>query len=243
MEVVAEAPELPENIGELISFEYPYMAATSAPAKLTATQFKGRNLDEESAEGTQTPRSSEYTLRQPLFLQGRRPLSPTERGSAVHLAMQYIRYERCADADSVRQELRRLVDEGFLTEQQAEAVEPGKILALFRSELGKRILYAPEAVREFKFSLLTDASVHDPALAGEKLLLQGVTDCCLLEEDGLVVVDFKTDRVRPGGEQARAEYYRGQLNAYSLALSRIFGRPVKEKCLYFFATDQAIWLN
>ena len=242
-EVRDEAPALPDNVDALINFQYPYSAATSAPAKLTATQFKGRTLDEESAEGTQTARASEYTLRQPLFLQGRRPLSPTERGNAVHLAMQYIRYECCENEASILRELKRLVDEGFLTEPQAEAVTPEKILALFSSDLGRRILNAPEAVREFKFSILTDAAVHDRALAGEKLLLQGVTDCCLLEEDGLVVIDFKTDRVRPGQEQARAEYYRGQLEAYSLALSRIFERPVKEKCLYFFATDQAVWLN
>ena len=242
-EVHDETPALPADIESLISFRYPHEAATSAPAKLTATQFKGRNLDEESAEGSPAPRSVEYSLRQPLFLQGRRALSAAERGSAMHLAMQYIRYECCENEDAVRQELKRLVDEGFLTEPQAGAVAPEKILALFRSDLGRRILNAPEVVREFKFSILTDASLHDPALAGEQLLLQGVTDCCLLERDGLCVVDFKTDQIRPGQEQARAEYYRGQLDAYSLALSRIFERPVRQKCLYFFATDTAVCLD
>ena len=239
-----ETPKLPEDIESLVSFEYPHQAAISAPAKLTATQLKGRYLDVESAEGSPASRSAELRgLRQPVFLRGRRPLSPAEQGTAVHLAMQYIRYECCENEASIRQELKRLVDEGFLQEQQAEAIRPEKILALFASDLGKRILHAPELVREFKFSILTDASFHDPALAGEKLLLQGVTDCCLLEEDGLCVIDFKTDRVRPGQEQERAEYYRGQLDAYSLALSRIFERPVRETCLYFFATDTAVYLT
>ena len=237
------APVLPKDAERLISFVYPHQTATAAPAKLTATQFKGRNLDAESAEDAPEPRHREQSLRQPLFLRGTRPLSPTERGNAVHLAMQYIRYERCGSAGEIGQELRRLVEEGFLTAQQAEAVAPEKILALFASELGKRIQNAPEMVREFKFSILADASIYDPALAGEQVLLQGVTDCCLLEEDGLCVIDFKTDRVRPGQERERAEYYRGQLDAYSLALSRIFERPVKEKCLYFFATDTAVCLE
>ena len=246
-EIAAEGhmrvPQLPADIEALISYEYPHQPATLAPAKLTATQFKGRNLDEESAEGSPAPRSVEYSLRQPRFLQGQRPLSPTEKGNAVHLAMQYIRYERCGSEKEIRQELERLVEEGFLQAQQAKAVAPKKILALFDSELGERILRAPKVVREFKFSILTDASVYDPSLAGEELLLQGVTDCCLLEEDGLCVIDYKTDRVRPGEEEKRAEYYRGQLDAYSLALSRIFERPVKQKCLYFFATDTAVYLD
>ena len=231
-----------KEIAKAISFCYPHDAATTAPAKLTATQLKGRFLDTESADGTPEHRPREKTLRQPLFLQGQKPLSHTEQGTAVHLAMQYIRYDCCQTEEGVAQELRRLVEEGFLLPQQAECVQPEKICALFRSELGKRILCAPEKVREFKFSLLTEGENYDPALSGEQLLLQGVTDCCLLEPDGLCVIDFKTDRVTPGGEAFRAEHYRGQLEAYSDALSKIFDRPVKEKLLYFFATDTAFLL-
>ena len=98
---------------------------------------------------------------------------------------------------------------------------------------------APRLVREFKFSVLEDAGRYDPQLAGEQVLLQGVTDCCLLESDGLVILDFKSDRIRPGGEAERAEYYRGQLDAYGRALSEIFELPVKERILWFFSTDTA----
>ncbi len=233
-------PVSPEALEAAISFRYPHAQAVSAPAKLTATQLKGRFLDAESADGA--PEGRKQTLRQPLFLRGKRPLSRSEQGTAMHLAMQYIRYEACLKEQDVAQELHRLVAEGFLLEEQAACVEPGKILTLFRSALGQRILNAPEVVREFKFSLLTDASDYFPALAGEKIMLQGVTDCCLLENDGLVVIDFKTDRLEKGNEAAKAETYRGQLEAYSSALSKIFERPIKEKILYFFATDTAFHL-
>ena len=72
-------------------------------------------------------------------------------------------------------------------------------------------------------------------LTGEKLLLQGVVDCCFMEEDGITVLDFKTDRVRPGGEAAAAARYGGQIQTYGQALSRIFGKPVKKLLLYFFS--------
>lgn len=59
-------------------------------------------------------------------------------------------------------------------------------------------------LREFKFSILADGRILQEDLTGEKLLLQGDVDCCFMEEDGITVLDFKTDRVRPGGEAAAA---------------------------------------
>jgi ATP-dependent helicase/nuclease subunit A len=94
-------------------------------------------------------------------------------------------------------------------------------------------------IREFKYSLLTDGSLLSPEAAGEEVLLQGVTDCCMVENGALVILDFKSDRIRAGTEAAAAEYYRGQLDAYSMALQRIFSLPVRERLLYFFATDTA----
>lgn len=212
-------------------------AAEKTPSKLTATQLKGRALDEEAAEQTVQP--PQLNFRQPQFT-AQRALTPTERGTALHLAMQYLNYEACGDLPGVEQELQRLVEEKFLTEQQCQAVAPQKILNFFRSPLGRRLLDAQDLVREFKFSVLEDGAILDPALAGEEILLQGVTDCALRELDGLTIVDFKTDRVRPGEERQRAEYYRGQLDAYSRALCKVFDCPVKERILYFFATDSAV---
>ncbi len=218
--------------------QYPYLAATQAPSKLTATQLKGRTLDEEISE--QTVRLPEIVFSKPQFSLQQRPLTPTERGTAIHLAMQYLRYEVCTTPEGVERELKRLVEEKFLTQQQADAVPPKKLFAFFASPLGKRVLSAKQLVREFKFSVLQDASILSGALRGEQVLLQGVTDCCIVEDDGLTILDFKSDRVAPGKEAERGEYYRGQLDAYSAALARIFALPVKERILYFFATDTAV---
>lgn len=215
---------------------YPHAAAETAPSKLTATQLKGRTLDDEVATDALAAPPLRFT--KPSF--ENRPLSPMERGTAIHLAMQYADYAACTSADGVRAELARLLSLRQLTPQQVEAVDPERIVRFFRSELGQRVLQSKNVVREFKFSVLEDAAIYDPALAGEKVLLQGVTDCCILEADGLTILDFKSDRVRRGEEAERAEYYRGQLDAYSRALSEIFERPVRERILYFFATDTAV---
>ena len=137
------------------------------------------------------------------------------------------------------QELARLQTEKFLTARQAEAVDAEKILALFSSELGKRILNAKNLRREFKFSILTDAGAYDPVAAGEQVMLQGVVDCFWQEADGIVILDFKTDYI-DGDLQLKAARYAPQLAAYTAALSRIFERPVKETLLYFFDCDAAV---
>ncbi len=228
----------PETLLPLLPMRYAHAAAVSAPTKLTATQLKGRELDEEAAEETRPQELLHFP--EPRFLEGVRPLSPTERGTAIHLAMQFIRYENCGTLAGVRAELERLRQRRMLTPQQLEAVKPEKLLRFFESETGRLVRSAAQVVREFKFSVLDDAAVYSPELAGEQVLLQGVTDCCVIEPDGLTILDFKSDRIAAGGELERAAYYRGQLDAYSRALSRIFDLPVKRRILYFFATDTEI---
>ena len=242
-EEAAEAGPLPEpeELARLLDYRYPYEAAGRTPSKLTATQLKGRRLDDEVSADTEQPPARPVTIRTPAFL--RKEMTAAEAGTATHLAMQFLRYEACTDPEAVREELARLVREEFLTEAQAAAVNPGRLWQFFDSDLGRRVLAALEVRREFKFSVLVDAGNYFPEAAGEQVLLQGVTDCCLIDPDGVTVLDFKTDRVRPGGEAARAEHYRGQLAGYAAALSRIFGRPVREQILYFFATGTAITLN
>ena len=90
--------------------------------------------------------------------------------------------------------------------------------------------------REFKFSVLVPASEYFPEAAelpAEEVLLQGVVDCMYETADGIVIVDFKTDRVRPGQETERAARYRPQLEAYRRAVQEVFGRPVCG-CVLFF---------
>ena len=144
--------------------------------------------------------------------------------------------------DGVISELDRLVDDLYITEQQAQAVQPDMVSALFQSPLGQRILTAKDLIREYKFSILTDAATFYPDVEGEQVLLQGVVDAAILEEDGLTVIDFKTDRVTADDATQRAEIYRGQLETYRMALERIFGRPVKEMILYFLTPGKAVIL-
>lgn len=65
------------------------------------------------------------------------------------------------------------------------------------------------------------------------MLLQGVEDAWFETPDGLVIVDYKTDRIRPDAVPERTAYYAAQLRAYAGAMARITGRPVCRRTLYF----------
>lgn len=224
-----------------LQFRYPHQAATRAPSKQTATDLKGRMKDAEAAEKTQTRNPYRRNWRIPSFV------APTADGraygNALHAAMQYIRYENCSSMDAVQLEVDRLREEGFLSEDQSSLVDCSKIAAFFQTEIGKKLSAGAECLREFKFSILDDGRHYDQHLEGEQVLLQGVVDCALLEQDGITVVDFKTDRVTETTVQAVSERYTEQVQIYGEALSRIFERPVKEKYLYFFRINKLLKLS
>ena len=230
-----------EDLTAALTWTYPYAAAVQAPSKLTATQLKGRVLDQEAAQEAQgAPQTAPEPIRRPDFIAHRQGLTAAQKGTALHLAMQYLPLEGDHSPEAIAEAVAGMVRDGFLTSLQGEAVKPEVLSAFFTSPLGRELAQAKEVHREFKFSLLTPAGDYLPGLEGEEVLLQGVVDCCFETLEGITVVDFKTDRVDRRSVAARAEEYRPQLAAYSRALEEITGKPVIRRCLWFFALDQAV---
>ena len=127
-----------------------------------------------------------------------------------------------------------MVEQGFLTREQGELVNCEDIAAFFDTAEGSLLRSGAEHIREFKFSILDDASHYGPALEGEEILLQGVVDCALIGEDGITIIDFKTDRVTENTVAGAVAEYRTQVETYGEALSRIYEKPILAKKLYFF---------
>ncbi len=231
-------PTAVEQLRAALHFRYSHTEATKAPSKQTATQRKGREKDQEAAENAEEPKPYHRSWRKPSFVE--KATGGKARGSATHLALQYIRFEYCTDVAAVEQEVKRLVEERFLTAEQGSLVECDKIARFFSTALGIQLRKGENVLREFKFSILDDGEAYAVGLEGEKILLQGVVDCALMEPDGITVVDFKTDRVTEQTLFEAAERYRPQVEAYADALSRIFEKKVKRSCLYFFHLDRFV---
>ena len=233
---------IPEDVMETIrtslQFRYPHMAATRAPSKQTATGRKGRLKDAEAAENTGEQIPVTRSWRRPSFLTDR--VEGKTVGNAMHSAMQYLRYGNCGLEEDVQDEIRRLVQKGFLTEEQGQLVDCKRIAQFFATEPGTKLRKGTPHLREFKFSILDKGEHYGEGLEGEAVLLQGVVDCALLEADGITVLDFKTDYVTEDTVEERAAYYRPQLEAYSEALCRIYEMPLKARYLYFFRLNRFV---
>ena len=224
-----------QAIKEGLSFQYPHVASLSAPSKMTATGMKGRQKDEEAAENTVTFTASANVFRSPV----RSAVKGKEYGNVMHAVMQHIDFSACSASADVQQELLRLQEQGHLTAQQAQMVDPQKITTFFSSDIGRKLQHG-KILREFKFSIMEDGSVYDPALSGEQILLQGVVDCALVEEDGITIVDFKTDYVTALSLPQKTAQYTPQVQAYASAMERIYEKPIKGCFLYFFHMDEFV---
>ena len=224
-----------------LEWVYGHPRAAVTPGKVTATQLKGRAIDEELAEGSLSHRKA-VLFEKPKFLQKITGLTAAETGTAVHAVMQYIDLRTPPTKDAVAEAVASMAQRHLLPPRQAAAVDHGMVARFLASPLAERIRNAGQVWREYRFALLTDARLYDPQAAGEELLLQGVVDCAFETPEGHVVEDFKTDRITPQQQAQRAEHYRPQLEAYALALGRVLEKNVAEMLLYFFHTNSTVKL-
>jgi len=218
---------LVDTLTQRLRYHYPHAALFGIPAKLTASQLSHQQMQR-----------ANVTAARPAFLQ-EEGMTAAQKGTATHTFMQYADYA-AAHAD-LEGEIARLVAAGFLTEQQADALNVERLTAFFAGDLYRRMAGARQVWREYSFAVNVDAgSIADlpEAVAGEPVLIQGIADCVFAEEDGLVLVDYKTDRVKT--PEQLADRYRSQLVFYKQALEQLLELPVKEMLLYSFALGEVV---
>ena len=226
---------------EGLSYHYPHFQATQAPSKQTATQRKGRIKDQEAAENAQEPNPIYRAWRKPSFVDTESiAVEPITYGNTLHRVLEHIDYKRCDTIEALNAQISEMISHGKLTSSQAELIDCAVLGTFFNSSIGRQLRNAKHVLREFKFSILDDGNYFAEGLSDEKILLQGVVDCAILDDSGITVIDFKTDRITEGGLDKAVQNYRFQVEAYADALSRIFEKPVKRACLYFFSLNQCV---
>jgi ATP-dependent helicase/nuclease subunit A len=117
------------------------------------------------------------------------------------------------------------------------------------SEIGGRLLAARDNLhRELPFTMAIQVSElvalnlvpSDDAESKEKLILQGVVDLAMISPTEIWILDFKTDRISRRDLPDRVLHHQTQLRLYSLALGRIYNRPVTQAWLHFLKTGDTI---
>ena len=194
---------------------------------------------EETAEMKRTPDLLERKLQitempeTPEFMRREGKSTAAWRGTITHRVLSLMSLEAMrtgtSPEEAVRAEKERMLREHVASEEELRLADEKRIAAFWRSEMGKRVLASPEVHREWNFNLL---------IPQRRMILQGIIDCAFREEEGWVVLDYKTDRAKTP-EELREEY-RPQLLWYARAVAELTGLPVKETCLYSLETGTLI---
>ncbi|MCM1193362.1 MAG: helicase-exonuclease AddAB subunit AddA [Butyrivibrio sp.] len=142
--------------------------------------------------------------------------------------------------EQLRKFLKAEVESGRLKEEYARAVNVKKVLCFLESELAWRMWRAERSgrlCREQPFVMGVSASKLGQEFPdSERVLIQGIIDVFFEEEDGIVLLDYKTDAVSSLRELWNR--YETQMDYYSQALLKLTGKPVKERILYSFHLNQ-----
>lgn len=246
-----ERMEFPEGDEQLLTLKdrfayvYPHKNLENLYTKTTVSELKMSAMEsgiKEMAEenGKELFLQEEIVPYIPAFMREKEEALGTTRGSAMHRVMELIdfsaEYQTVEDIDAV---LELCMQDGRLSEEYRKAVTSKKILHFMQSDLAKRMRQAAERGRLFREQpfvygisaerLSTEREVFPKE---ETVLIQGIVDVYFEEEDGLVLVDYKTDVIDVLDELVKR--YKTQLNYYEEALQSITGKPVKEKILYSF---------
>jgi ATP-dependent helicase/nuclease subunit A len=227
-----------------LTYSYPYAEATRFRAKQTVTEIKRQREIRDSYSDIRVVNRIQQRApiaSRPRFLQETKELTPAERGSAVHAVLQQLDLHKEWSKQKLEEFLLKLVENEFLQQEALAAIDEEKILDFLASPLAERIRRAEQSYRETPFTLALPANelYNDwTGAASDKVVIQGVVDQIIAEDDGLVLLDYKTDTLFGDDPERRAdvltEKYRVQIELYANAIERIWKKPVKERYLYFF---------
>ena len=229
-----QKPYAHENLAELF-------------VKTTVSELKKEGMQEEAAEGLELFPEEEVVPYLPQFVREQEEtVSGTTRGSAYHRLLEIFPFERQETwtAAKIRTVIEECKADRRLSEEYAAAINVYKIRAFLQTPLAARMAKAARSNRlhrEQPFVLGLSANrLNTDFPEDETVLIQGIIDVYLEEEDGIVLADYKTDLVKDPKELILR--YRVQLDYYEEALVRLTGKCVKEKLIYSFGLEQEITL-
>ena len=238
-----------KEIKRRLDYKYKFIEGAMLPSNISVSDLKKKDF----TYGDDIPGIlevfKEKEIIKPRFLKEEKGLSAAERGTIMHYVMQRINYDRVNSINEIKNQIEEMVLDNLLTEKEANSIWHKQILNFFRSDLGKRLLKAYKegrmVSRELPFftelsSTEYDKSLDEKIYKNEKIRLQGIIDCFFEEEDGIVLLDYKTDYVEEGQEEKIIERYKSQLKYYKDALEKITGKVVKETYLYLFKLDKEV---
>ncbi len=201
------------------AYVYPYQSEMNKKSKYSVSELKHDSMVQMYDYEDETV---EKTIPEFVKKKGKEDTNPGAlRGTAMHRVMECLDFlpicnldmtDHQAVKDYVMKQLQDMKTRGRITEEMYELVHPKKIISFVKSNLAHRMAKAQQAGVLFKEKPFV--------MEHEQVLVQGIIDVFWLEEDKVILLDYKTDHVREVEELK--ERYQTQLDLYADALSRYY---------------------
>lgn len=244
-----EVNSIDKEISRRLGYKYKYSLAEALPSNVSVSDLKRSLYEHEDDDVLTVNIFRDREVLKPKFLQEKKGLSASERGTAVHFIMQKLNLDKVSTREEIMNQIEDMKNNNLLSDEEVKAVEETNFLAFFRSELGKRMMTAYNEgkllKRELPFyteisSLEVDNSLLEEGYKNEKVRLQGIIDCIFEEDNEIVLLDYKTDYAVEGMEEEIIDKYRVQLKYYKEAVEKITSKRVKESYLYLFGLSKEV---
>lgn len=252
-----EKTEAEKLMEEHFSYTYPYEKSTHRSPKYSVSLLKmkameehgeqhGEQLgseigqegkavapewDEETEARQQAKEKPDSPLIQKMKAEGKNIGAAI--GDSYHHALAFYDYSKDISQLS---EFLSPEEYGLLNQEKLQKFLDSPLGHLFAKAYKENTLYREQHfMQEVEYEKLFPEDRGDNV---EKVILQGIIDAFIMEEDGIILVDYKTDRVKDG-EELRNRYQK-QIDLYSEALEQILGKKVKRRVLYSFSLGEEV---
>lgn len=225
-----------EKLEAAFQWSYPYEAVMGKHVSQSVSELKKK--EEASTDMVYSGPVIERPIYEPTFIQEEVALSGAAKGTVYHKAMEKINLELVETMEDVEKQVTLMVENGVITSKEAATINRHAILKFVHSSIGKRALAAKSKdllMKETPFIM----GIYEETL-NDYQMIQGVIDMYFEEEDGLVMIDYKTDFVKESDMGVLTERYKTQMKLYKQALEMQSGKKVKEIYLYSVGLQRAI---
>ncbi|MGL5259484.1 MAG: helicase-exonuclease AddAB subunit AddA [Lachnospiraceae bacterium] len=231
---------------EQFEFHYPFEHLKNLYAKTSVSEQKMAAIHKSFGEEVipnlfETKEIEPYI---PKFIEDKEKITGAMRGNAYHKIMELLDFS-IGNHDSYQKHLEKIIEEGRIRKEDADLIVHDKIQTFLKSYLSQRMQKSDlmgQLYREQPFVIGIPANKLQKKIeCDEIVLMQGIIDAYFVEDEELVLVDYKTDVIKTKNELI--DRYKVQLEYYANALEKLTNKKVKECILYSFYLEETISLD
>ena len=229
-----------DKYDKTINWEYKNKLATMLPIKSTVSKIKEmKNEDIEFLDLNNKEIGIAEII--PEFMKEEEKITGARRGTLMHLFLQKLDLKKQYTQEQLEELKEELIAKNLINKEEAQYINIGKIMLFLKSELARKIMNAKTIEKEKAFCMKIDAKEVFKEANSETILVQGIIDLyAIMQDDNIVLVDYKTDFVEIGEEDVLIKKYINQLKIYKKALEGALNKTVNQVYIYSLYLNKEI---